>query len=107
MGTCRSKDDPPDQVEKRKQRNKKNRNKQKDSSGSSAEAQCKEPKGHQGHHNDIFVLHLQSRAPASRGIEEEKKAISDNVRGGQFLDYYNVGREIGRFSRLLLTPEET
>lgn len=29
-------------------------------------------------------------------LEEEKKAISDNVRGGQFLDYYFVGPEIGR-----------
>jgi hypothetical protein len=30
-------------------------------------------------------------------LEDEKKAISDNVRGGQFLDYYFVGPEIGRY----------
>jgi hypothetical protein len=30
-------------------------------------------------------------------LEDEKKAIADNVRRGQFLDYYFVGPEIGRY----------
>lgn len=45
-----------------------------------------------------------SRRPTVRkNLEDEKKAISDNVRTGQFLDYYDVGSEVGRYVPSLLT----